>query len=94
MDDMHCLGYVSSYRGAVMTIRELTGDTPNVCIPGEAEAEQLMDVILMYLRRHPELRHEPMRALTAIALVEKFPCKETNPLTANRLAPWPGQEKN
>jgi Rap1a immunity proteins len=47
------------------------------CVPqgnSGVRTDQLLDVVLLYLRDHPETRHQPAPALVINALKEKFPC--------------------
>ena len=45
------------------------------CLPSEATRGQVIDLVLAYLRDHPELRHYTAWSLTAAALSLAFPCK-------------------
>jgi hypothetical protein len=47
------------------------------CVPqgnSGVRTDQLLDVVLLYLRDHPETRHQPAPALVINALKEKSPC--------------------
>jgi hypothetical protein len=44
------------------------------CIPESATNQQLKDVVVRYLERHPETRHQPARMLANLALGKAFPC--------------------
>lgn len=46
------------------------------CIPEDADYQQLIDVAVSYMRRHPESRHESARSLIWLSFVEAFPCAE------------------
>ena len=44
------------------------------CIPGNANNEQVSDVVISYLRDNPSDRHNTARALITEAFVKAFPC--------------------
>lgn len=46
----------------------------NHCITENASNEQLMDVVVKYMRENPEIRHETARFLVWQAYQEAFPC--------------------
>jgi hypothetical protein len=46
----------------------------NVCRPNDTVLKQSMDVVLTYLRAHPEARHYSASSLIATALKQAFPC--------------------
>lgn len=45
------------------------------CVPEDANYEQLIDVVVGYMQRHPESRHESARALIWLSYIEAFPCE-------------------
>lgn len=45
------------------------------CVPSEATNAQLRDVVVQYLRKNPESRHETARFLVLDAYREAFPCR-------------------
>jgi hypothetical protein len=45
------------------------------CLPVNSSLEQSRDVVVRFLRAHPELRHLVAVSLVARALAEAFPCK-------------------
>jgi len=46
-----------------------------VCTPENIRTSQTMDVIVTYLRVHPERRDMPATLMADAALREAFPCK-------------------
>jgi hypothetical protein len=60
----YILGVVDSY------------DEELFCIPRNANAGQLRDVVQQYLARNPKDRHLHGGALVAIALMDVYPCKK------------------
>ena len=60
------------------TIQETMGavtDLLGYCTPNTVNSLQMTDVILAYLRDHPELRHLPAQILFTDAMTEAFPCE-------------------
>jgi len=45
------------------------------CIPASSQAGQLKDIVVKYLRDHPETRHFEAYALVYVALGQAFNCK-------------------
>lgn len=48
-----------------------------ICVPQDATPRQFMLVVEKYLKEHPEELHEPAYRLIDIALMEAFPCEDT-----------------
>jgi hypothetical protein len=71
LDAGTCFGYIV---GIVDSIPAREGFDPGPDVRGS----QCIDVVLKYLRDHPELRHLPAYALTREALTEAFP-QRSNP---------------
>jgi Ssp1 endopeptidase immunity protein Rap1a len=67
IESAYCIGYVS---GVADTL------TNGTCIPQTATVGQASDIVVKYLREHPEYRHVPASILAAWALLDAFPCKE------------------
>jgi hypothetical protein len=63
----HCIGYIQGVWDALLRKRD-------VCRPDGLTGSQLGDVVKLYLRNHPETRHQTADELVAAALKEKFPC--------------------
>ena len=61
-----CLGYVAGIRDALP--RNIA------CIPKAVTIGQLQDIVLKYLREHPESRHRGRYPLVVRAYREAFPC--------------------
>jgi Rap1a immunity proteins len=65
-----CYGYVVGVQDAVDGLHWF-------CVPEGSNgvvAKQLVDVVKVYLRDHPERRHYSASSLVTEALEEKFPC--------------------
>ena len=63
-----CWGYIM---GVVDSIPAGEGFEPDA----EVKGSQYVDVVLAYLRDHPESRHQPAHFLTRYALTQAFPAK-------------------
>jgi hypothetical protein len=68
-----CAGYVI---GAADAIGFWTAvENGESCIPASSQAGQLKDIVVKYLRDHPETRHFEAYALVYVALGQAFNCK-------------------
>lgn len=47
----------------------------NVCLPRDATAGQMVDLVKAHLARNPQSRHRPAAYLVAEALLQSFPCR-------------------
>jgi len=63
-----CVGYVTAVSDSLISQRLM-------CAPEGAQVGQAMDVIVDYLRAHPEQRQRSGYSLAELALVGAFPCK-------------------
>ena len=46
------------------------------CLPAKITYQQRLDILLKYLREHPEVRHMPTSAIYVVSLLEALPCAE------------------
>jgi hypothetical protein len=65
--EMVCLGYVEGVADDMEAKRM-------ICLPAHVTTGQLEDIVVRYLREHPESRHLVASELIAGALLETFPC--------------------
>lgn len=65
---------ISIYQGYVAGVYD-HGDGVAFCAPDKTKAKQLTDIVTIYISNHPEKRNIQGADLVAIALSEKFPCK-------------------
>jgi len=68
-DKIYCAGYVAAMSDALQREK-------HVCMPVEVKVGQAVDVVMDYLRDHPEQRHYNAISLGQAALEPAFPCKE------------------
>jgi hypothetical protein len=79
-----CVGYVLGYADAtvILPIRDYlrnhnARDDALICIPSDfVKAEQMVDVVVTYLKAHPETLYLGAGTLVAEALEEAWPCKK------------------
>jgi 2-methylcitrate dehydratase PrpD len=70
-----CLGYimgvtdVDGMDGAAFPERRRT------CVPEDVTNGQLLDILVKYLKNHPEERHYSAAVLAIKAITKAFPCK-------------------
>lgn len=65
----------STFLGYVTGVFD-TGVGIYFCPENNIEYKQVTDIVTMYLRYHPEKRHEKASNLVIQSLAEKFPCKK------------------
>ena len=68
LERVYCIGIMAGLADAFET-----GGT--TCLPKNASVGQVMDVVVIYLRDHPQSRHFTMASEAARALNSAFPCK-------------------
>ena len=66
-----CAGYVTAIAD-VLASSPLYGE--EACIPTEATAGQVLDVVEQWLSQYPEQRHYTAHILAVLALSDAFPC--------------------
>jgi hypothetical protein len=64
----YCAGYVAAMSDALQREKY-------VCMPVEVKLAQAVDVVMNYLRDHPEQRNYNAMSLGQAALAPAFPCK-------------------
>jgi Rap1a immunity proteins len=68
-----CLGYFQGVIDEVITVQAANNSGP--CVPTDVTGRQLVDVVLKYLREHPETRNQSAALLATLATIEAWPCK-------------------
>jgi hypothetical protein len=64
--------------GYIIAATEGSTSEGNACVPtgeGTIYASQATDIVIRYLRDHPERRHAPAYSLVGTALSEVWPCR-------------------
>lgn len=71
VDEMVALGYVMGVADTGMGILH--------CVPGRAQAKQLVDMVHHYLRSNPAERHRAADVIVVRALSKVWPCAKRTP---------------
>ena len=66
-----CLGYVE---GVTDSLSASPAQAP-ICVPDGVEGGQIKDVVVNYLRAHPETRQTSGASIIHAALYQAFPCR-------------------
>jgi Rap1a immunity proteins len=70
---MFCTTYILG-AGETFQVLQVANQVRFYCVPPKVENGQVIDVVKLYLRDHPESRQYSSPTLIMIALREKFPC--------------------
>ena len=73
-NDEVCAGYIEGIVDGSGIIQEAFNQRA-ICLPDNANVRQIADVVIKYLRDHPESRAQSAGALSVIALTDAFGCK-------------------
>ena len=68
-----CTSYILG-AGETFQALHLANQVTFYCVPPKVENGQVIDVVRLYLRDHPETRQRSAPTLIMLALKEKFPC--------------------
>jgi hypothetical protein len=71
----YCLGYISGLVEGATVEADLRKCKPLFAIPAEADLDQLIDVVVKYLKEHPEQRDVRAQVIALTALKAAFPPK-------------------
>ena len=64
----HCLAYIAG-------VSDVLDGMHIICTGGHVSLDEIKDVVVKYLRAHPEQRNSDADDSTSIALTSAFPCK-------------------
>jgi len=70
----YCLGYLIGVLDGIVYV-ESSLPTKNICLGGKVLRQQIIDVVVNYLKAPPESWHYGAADLIFTALSEKFPCR-------------------
>src|SRR5262249_18426698 len=70
---MFCNVYILG-AGEAFQVLQVANQVRFYCVPPKVENGQVMDVVKLYLKDHPETRQYSAPTLVMLALKEKFPC--------------------
>jgi hypothetical protein len=68
-----CAAYVT---GVADTLEMIAPRLTNICRPEAVTIEQLVDVLISWLERHPAERHRPAAKLAGLAYADAWPCNK------------------
>jgi hypothetical protein len=68
-----CLDYIAGVVDTIMVANVVT-QTRMICISGNIELGQAVDITMNYLRAHPEQRQHNAASMAFVALRNAFPC--------------------
>lgn len=88
-DTLRCLAYIRGARDMLDAL-QMAGSGER-CIPQPATLDQVKDVVVRYLRQHPEVRHFTRPSLIVAAVREAW-CPDDSP-TAARIPEQPQWKK-
>jgi Rap1a immunity proteins len=71
-DKEYCLGYISGTHDYIDGIQASSGKA--ICTPNQITIGQEVDVVSLYLKNNPKLRHFTASSLVWLALKDAFPC--------------------
>jgi hypothetical protein len=71
-DKEYCLGYIAGTHDYIDGMQASSGKT--VCIPNQITIGQEVDVVSLYLKNNPKVRHLTAPSLIWMALKDAFPC--------------------
>ncbi len=73
-----CQGYIAGvFDSEVLLASSVQARSSLACFPDGVTAGQTVDVVVKYLKDHPETRHHSSASLTMRAFLEAFPCTGT-----------------
>ncbi len=74
-----CSTYIQGVNDALLSASEGTDRDVPYCIPNAATIDQITDIVLAFLERHPEHRHERAPKIIVAALRSVWPQCEVGP---------------
>jgi Rap1a immunity proteins len=78
IEAVQCMGYVRGLADGLILWKIARQDDAPVCIPPQAETQQLLEVAARFIRANPKTRHEEAGMLLGLAFLEAWPCNNAN----------------
>ena len=75
-DQTICVAYIIGISDAMNGLENAETIRPKLCTTATVTPAQERDVVVTYLQRHPETRHQEAGGLVLAALIEAFPCRD------------------
>jgi hypothetical protein len=73
--EAHCLSYILGVSDTISSYQGLKLAKTIVCAPKGVTGGQIRDVVVNYLKAHPEERHTSASSSILVALSEVWPCR-------------------
>lgn len=74
-----CGAYIQGVNDALLAATFNTGRDVPYCIPANSTNDQVLAVVLLFIERNPQHRHQPAPVLIASALADAWPQCARNP---------------
>ncbi|MEP5188127.1 MAG: Rap1a/Tai family immunity protein [Marinomonas sp.] len=74
MHQSYCIAYVVGSVDALTSAQTIDGFPTIICVPENVSSNQLKDIVLLYLEKHPEDRHLGGSTIVMVAVAKAFPC--------------------
>jgi hypothetical protein len=72
-----CVGYIEGAYDTLVFSRETTGEkNGSACVPLQASVRQITELVVAFLKAHPETRHYSAPSLISDALDDAFKCRD------------------
>ena len=75
INESACLMYILGVYDGLEMDNAIHKTKKYYCVPENVQARQIREIVVAYLKKHPENRQWPAAGLITIALKEAFPCK-------------------
>jgi Rap1a immunity proteins len=69
-----CEAFALGVASGLMFWRSVSPQSASICIPGEVNSDQLRQVTINWLIKHPERQQYLVSSLMAVAFAEAWPC--------------------
>ena len=71
-----CFAYARGFIDSVHTLHTVMPEYVRVCVPEQAQAGQLTDLITSWIMKHPKDRHQPIQVLILAVMGDGYPCQD------------------
>jgi Rap1a immunity proteins len=75
-EQARCYAYILGSYDTLDLFGRVEGTSPLVCSPNGLVANQVVDIVVAYLKNNPETRHWGASDIVMMALSKSFPCKK------------------
>lgn len=74
-NNSNCVGYIMAVSDTLTDGAAMRRGSSNLCVSAGVEITQLVDVVISFLRDHPQHRHASASSIVIYALERAFPCR-------------------